>query len=233
MLIFIAFLFRYVSNIFRNGRRCTMIFLINYGFIFMILAILSELIVPIIFAYIYPNYNQQKMLISDFGEAGSPIRKSFKIWQLIDGLLFILAAPSFYECFYSTSPKLALGVEVTIILFGLGDCLFTAIFDRVESTKFNFQGAIHDYGSGVGFVALLVNTFFLIKLYVLEQKFLLVEIVTLLFISSTICMLVFASSRIPFFRRLKIRYRGFWQRANLLFLYLPLMIVAIINQFSY
>lgn len=204
-----------------------MFFLKNYGYLFMIVAILSELVVPIIFAQIYPNYDQGKMLISDFGEVGSPVQKYFKVWQLVDGLLFILAAPSFYTYFYSTSPMMALWLGITIVLFGIGDCIFTAIFDRVETSTFSIQGALHDYGSGVGFVALLVNTFLLIMLYARQQQFLMVKIVSVIFALSSICMLFFASPRIPLVRKIDVHYRGFWQRLNLFFLYLPLLIIAV------
>ncbi|MHC5229514.1 DUF998 domain-containing protein [Enterococcus sp. LJL99] len=204
-----------------------MFFLKNYGYFFMIIAIFSELVVPVIFAHLYPNYNQGTMLISDFGEVGSPVQKYFKIWQLIDGGLFILAAPSFYAHFYSTSPTIALWIGITIVLFGIGDCIFTAIFDRVETSNFSIQGALHDYGSGVGFVALLINTFLLVMLYARQQQFLMVKIVSVIFALSSICMIFFASPRIPLVRRIDIHYRGFWQRANLFFLYLPLLIIAI------
>lgn len=204
-----------------------MLFLKNYGYFFMIIGIFSELIVPVFFAHFSPNYNQVTMLISDFGEKNSPIQKYFKIWQLVDGLLFILAAPSFYSHFYSTSSTIALWVGVTIVLFGVGDCIFTAIFDRVETSSFSIQGALHDYGSGVGFVALLVNTFLLISLYVKQQHFFMVKIVSVIFVLSSICMIFLASPRIPIIRKIDVHYRGFWQRANLFFLYLPLLIIAI------
>lgn len=204
-----------------------MFFLKNYGYVFMIVAIFSELVVPVIFAQIYPNYDQGKMLISEFGEVGSPVQKYFKVWQLVDGLLFILAAPSFYTYFYSTSPMMASWLGITIVLFGIGDCIFTAIFDRVETSTFSIQGALHDYGSGVGFVALLVNTFLLIMLYARQQQFLMVKIVSVIFALSSICMLFFASPRIPLVRKIDVHYRGFWQRLNLFFLYLPLLIIAV------
>lgn len=207
-----------------------MTFFNEYGYLFVLAAVLSELMGPFILAKKYPHYHQLTMLISDFGEAGSPVRTPFKIWQFVDGVLFMLAIPSFSGYFYDISPLLSCLLGLSIGLFALGDCIFTAIFDRVEGSQLTFQGALHDYGSGVGFVALLMTTVLFIRLYLLEHNRLLSLVLLVIFFLSGICMLVFASPRIPIIRRINVSYRGFWQRANLFFLYLPLLIVVFYQQ---
>lgn len=205
-------------------------FLKRYGFGIMILVIISELTFPLIFAHFYPNYNPVTMLISDFGEDGSPVKLAFKVWQLVDGSLFILTIPSFYARFNNTSKPLATWLSITIAIFSIGDCLVTAIFDRTTNTaQLDVEALIHDYLSGVGFIALLMATFFLIKLYTLEHHYLFVRILIVIFFCSCFFMFLFAAPKIPLVTQLHIPYRGLWQRANLLFLYLPFFLVAIKN----
>lgn len=201
----------------------------KYGFYIMILTILSELLIPLIFAKMYPNYSQLTMLISDFGEDNSPIQHLFKIWQLTDGILFILTIPSFYEWFCKVSKKEAKYLSISIAIYAIGDCLFTAIFDRSLKLDFNLASEIHDYGSGIGFVSFLIGTFILIRLYRLEKNYFMCRLFVLIFILSSICMILFAAPRIPLIASLDIPYRGLWQRLNLTFLYLPFFIVSIKN----
>ncbi|ALS00518.1 hypothetical protein ATZ33_03765 [Enterococcus silesiacus] len=199
----------------------------RYGFFIMILVILSELIVPFVLIAFYPHYNPITMLISDFGEDGSPTKMVFKMWQLVDGSLFLLAVPSFYERFKRTSKSLAIWLSVMISTFAIGDCLVTGIFDRSPSvTTIDIEAMIHDYASGAGFVALLIAIFLLIKLYILEENQLAIRGLFIVFILSACFMFLFAEPKIPIVRELQIPYRGLWQRANLLFLYLPFFFVA-------
>lgn len=204
-------------------------FLSKYGFYLMILAILSESLVPFILATHYSHYNQLTMLISDFGEKTSPVQPYFKTWQLIDGLLIWSTIPSFYTRFKGTSKKLAQLLSLSLGIYGLGDCIFSAFFDRTLVSGFSLEETIHDYGSGVAFVALLIGTFILIKLYALESNTSLVKLFIGLFILSTFFMILYAAPRIPIIKTFNIPYRGLWQRLNLLFLYLPFLIVSIKN----
>ena len=202
----------------------------KYGFFIMILVIISELTFPFIFAKFYPDYNPVTMLISDFGEDGSPIKTAFKMWQLIDGGLFLLAIPSFYERFKHTSKPLAKWLSIMLVGFAVGDCLITGIFDRsTNASKIDIESIIHDYLSGAGFVALLLAVYILIKLYKVEKRYLFVQILIIIFILSVCFMILFAAPKIPIVNQIPIPYRGLWQRLNLLFLYLPFLLVSLKN----
>ncbi|MGX7148955.1 DUF998 domain-containing protein [Enterococcus ureasiticus] len=202
----------------------------NYGFLIMILVIISELTLPWIFANFYPDYNHITMLISDFGEDGSPVKSAFKIWQIIDGGLFLLAIPSFYERFKHTSKPLAKWLSIVMAGFAIGDCLITGIFDRsTNASKINVESIIHDYLSGAGFVSLLIAIYLLIKLYRIEKKPLFVQTLIIIFILSVCFIFLFAAPKIPIVNQVNIPYRGLWQRLSLLFLYLPFFLVALKN----
>lgn len=204
-----------------------MYFLKKNGFFIFILAILSELCVPFILAHFYPNYHPLNGLISDFGTNNSPVQNYFKFWQLIDGILFLLGIPSFFYRFQHTSVIFSKWLSIMIAIFALGDCICTSIFDRSTGTEFNLAGLIHEYASGLGFIAFLVGTFILIKLYLLENNQSMVIFLIIIFIISTLFMILFASPNIPILKTMNIPYRGLWQRANLFFLYLPFLVVAI------
>ncbi|MGX7243234.1 DUF998 domain-containing protein [Enterococcus quebecensis] len=202
----------------------------KYGFLTMILVIISELTVPWILIHFYSGYNPVTMLISDFGEDGSPTKVAFKIWQLIDGSLFLLTIPSFYERFKNTSKPLANWLSVMMATFAIGDCFITGIFDRSTNLdKMAIESLIHDYASGAGFVALLLAILILIKLYRVENHHSFVTKLIIIFIISACFMFLFAAPKIPIINQLNIPYRGLWQRVNLLFLYLPFLFVSFKN----
>ena len=170
------------------------------------------------------------MLISNFGETGMPTKMAFKVWEIINGCLFILSAPAFYARFAHTSHSLATGVAICIALFGLGDCIITGVVDRANSTaEVGFTSLLHNYASGAGFVALLIGTFLLIGLFHLEHNHMVVIAFIVIFILSSIFMFLFAMPKIPIINAFQVSHRGLWQRLNLLFLYLPFFIVAVKN----
>ncbi len=200
------------------------------GFYLLIVAIISELVLPFVLGPFLTDYSQINQLISTFGETGMKTRIYFKIWEIINGTLFILAAPALFERFKKTSPKLSLGTAVSLGIFGLGDCILTGLTDRARTiNEVGLESLIHNYASGAGFVALLFGTFFLIVLYYLEQEKKTVQLFSIIFILSSIFMFFFALPKIPFLAT-EIPYRGLWQRLNLFFLYLPFLITAIKNR---
>ncbi|WP_339101906.1 DUF998 domain-containing protein [Candidatus Enterococcus clewellii] len=210
-----------------------MTFLKKYGFYFMVLAILSELILPFILGSFYLNYDSFTMLISSFGEDGSPVKLAFKIWVSINGVLFLLAIPSFYQRFKQTSRPLAKWLSIMIAAFGIGDCIITGLFDQsTNHSEIDIEGMIHNYASGIGFVALLIGTALLFRLYSLENKHFMVTIIPIIFIISLLFMLLFALPKIPILNQVHVPYRGLWQRGNLLFLYLPFLFVALEGLFT-
>ncbi|MCY9806587.1 DUF998 domain-containing protein [Lentilactobacillus senioris] len=200
----------------------------RYGFYLLIIAVISELVLPFVLGRYIKGYSQAEMLISSFGESGMPTKMAFKIWEIINGSLFVLAAPAFYAHFNSTSHSLAMGTAICIVIFGIGDCIITGLVDRASSTaEVGFASMLHNYASGAGFVALLIGTFLLIWLFHLQQNSLMVITLVVIFLLSSFFMFLFAMPKIPFINSLQISHRGLWQRLNLLFLYLPFFIVAV------
>ncbi len=216
------------ANLYREG--LFMNLLKKSGFYLLVIVVIAELSVPFFLAGHYPNYDSITMLISDFGEEGSPVRHLFKFWQLIDGSLFLLTIPSFYLRFSQTSPVLAKWLGVMMATFAIGDCITTGILDRsTNPLEAGMESLVHDYASGAGFTALLAATFLLILLYKMENNSFVVRTFTLIFILSLCLLLLYAAPKLPGLNTLNIPYRGLWQRLNLLFLYLPFFFVALKN----
>ncbi|MBO0449951.1 DUF998 domain-containing protein [Enterococcus sp. MJM12] len=205
----------------------------EYGFYLLLLAIVSEIALPFILAKYYPNYSQINDLISTFGETDSPTKWAFKIWEIINGTLFVLSGPAIFQRFKETNSQLAFVLSLMVILFGIGDCIITGIFDRAaNSSEVDFTSLLHNYASGAGFVALLVGTLLLFLLYQKEKNSVMIILLPLIFIAALIFMFLFAMPKIPIISQFQVSHRGLWQRLNLWFLYLPYFIAALQSLFT-
>lgn len=205
-----------------------MTYIQKFGFYFLLLAVISEIALPFILANYYPGYNQINDLISVFGESIAPTQEAFKIWEVVNGTLFLLSTPAIYLRFQYTDQRLAFWTAFCVGLFGIGDCIITGLVDRAATTEeVGFSTYFHNYASGAAFVALLVGTFLLIRLYYLEHNHLMVMALPIIFVLSMIFMFLFAMPKIPIISQFQVSHRGLWQRLNLYFLYLPFVLVAL------
>lgn len=200
----------------------------------LIAAITSELILPFILGYYMGDFNQITMVISRFGESGIYLKYIFKFWEIINGIFFILGSSFLYDRFKNTSSKYAKVLSYSIMIFAMGDCILTAIFD---STMFNFKSInlgsfIHGYGSAAAFVAITIGILILIYMYNVEGNKLMFIVNIIIFILAGVVMIMFAASKTPFLeissiKKLAIDYRGIWQKLSLLLTYLPFLIVSV------
>lgn len=200
----------------------------RYGFYFLLLAVISELALPFVLGHYLSGYSQTEMLISSFGETGMRTRTAFRIWEIINGVLFIVAAPAFYQRFVATDRNLALTLAVFIVAFGIGDCIITGLVSRAKnSEEVGFSSLLHNYASGAGFLALLLGTLLLIWLYYQEHNQFMVVSLVLIFLLASLFMLLFAMPKLPIIKAFQVTHRGLWQRLNLFFLYLPYVLVSL------
>ena len=170
----------------------------RYGFYFLLLAVISELALPFVLGHYLSGYSQTEMLISSFGETGMRTRTAFRIWEIINGVLFIVAAPAFYQRFVATDRNLALTLAAFIVAFGIGDCIITGLVSRAKnSEEVGFSSLLHNYASGAGFLALLLGTLLLIWLYYQEHNQFMVVSLVLIFLLASLFMLLFAMPKLP------------------------------------
>lgn len=197
------------------------------GFYLMILTIISETVLPFVLGLFYPNFNQINNLISDFGSSGSPVQQIFKIWEIIDGCLFIIAASAYYFRFKSTSNLLAKLLTASIILYALGDCIITGIADRVQSSKPTIMGQIHDYASAISLIAILLGILVLTILFRIENNQLMTYLLIIILILAGIALVIFSAPRLPLLNQLHLSYRGLTQKIVLYLLFSPFLFSSI------
>ena len=201
---------------------------INVGMIILLIALTSEILLPFILSTQFPVYNHATMLISEFGEVGSPVARFFNMGMIINGMLFLLAIPSVFNRFKQTNKSLSIALSIMIGLYALGDCILTGVFARSSTGEALTIGQqIHDYASGVGFVALLIGIAILISLYRIESNKPIEKLLEVLLIVSFIFMIIYSNKRLPILNVLDIPFRGLWQRLNLFAMYAPYIILAI------
>ncbi|MCH4177740.1 MAG: DUF998 domain-containing protein [Streptococcaceae bacterium] len=197
------------------------------GFYLMMFTIISEIILPFVLGYFYPEFNQMNNLISDFGSSGSPIQNTFKLWEIIDGSLMIVAASAFYFRFKPTSDLLAKLLTLAIVLYAIGDCIITGIVDRVQSSEPTVTGQIHDYASGISLVAILLGIIILIRLYHLEDNQLMTRLFIAILFLANLALILFAAPKLPIIDQLHLSYRGLNQKVVLYLLFSPFFFTSI------
>lgn len=135
----------------------------KYGFLFLLTALLREISLPF-FLNFFNEIGKHVWLLSELGRPGMPLQGAFKTWEIIDGILFILAAPYLYNRYKRYSSRLAAGFGWLVALYGIGDCIMTALFDYSTDYFTNLTAFLHAFGSFLGSGALLLINLFLLLL---------------------------------------------------------------------
>ena len=210
-----------------------MTFLVKIGWHTLLIALLGDMLIPFILAPFYKGYNHTAMTISALGNPKSPVRVVFNIWMLIEGVLLLSAVPVVYTNYNSVSKPLSVIVSVFIAVFAVGACIFTCFFS-VNETKDVVTAAskIHGAGSVIGFMLFLFVPLFLSILEFKSDDKLIGIISVISFVFAFICFLLFVISDKPKFSNTIIAKEGLWQRLNILFMYLPAVVISLRNIFA-
>ena len=194
----------------------------------MLTAMAGDIILPWILSAFYKDYSNIKMSISALGNPQSPVRLPFNIWMLIEGILFLIAIPSFYKYYQSVSGALAKAAVCFIAVFAVGACIFTCFFSVNESKDIvTTASKIHGIGSVVGFMLFLFIPLLIALLSFKNGEIFMAVISIICFIVSLVFFTLFVMSDKEEFADTLINNEGAWQRFNLLFMYLPLIIVSV------
>lgn len=204
--------------------------IIKYGWYTLLIAVVGEMLIPIILAPFYKGYKHTTMAISTLGNHNSPVRLPFNLWMLIAGLFFLAATPALYSTYYLVSKTLALLSVLFIAIFAVGACIFTCFFS-VNETKDVVTAAskIHGAESAIGFMLLLFVPLFLALLSFRANDRTTGIISVISFVLALLFFVLFIMADKPQFQRTLVAKEGLWQRLNLLFMYLPLGYIAARN----
>ena len=200
----------------------------SYGWIFILIAMAGDLVVSFILSFFYGEYSCFKMSISALGNPSSPVRSTFNIWMLIEGILFLIALPAVNKEFRPVSGGITNVLLVFIAFFAVGACIFTCFFS-VNETKdvVTTASKIHGVGSVVGFMLFLFVPLLVGILHFKGQNRMMGSVSIVCFILAMVFFTLFVMSDKEEFKNTVIAYEGLWQRLNLAFMYLPVVITAV------
>lgn len=204
--------------------------LIKIGWYALLIAMAGDIVISLLLPVFYKGYSISRMSISALGNPQSPVRVPFNIWMLIEGVLFLIAIPAFYKAYASVSKGLTITSVVFIAAFAIGACIFTCFFSVNESKDVvTTASKIHGAGSIIGFMLFLFVPLLVAILSFKNKDGLSGGISIACFVLALVFFTLFVMSDKEEFSKTFIANEGLWQRLNLLFMYLPLGIVAIKN----
>ncbi|MGM0216754.1 DUF998 domain-containing protein [Enterococcus sp. AZ109] len=202
----------------------------NKGWLFLFIAIIGELVVPLILAPFYSGYNAKTMVISTLGNPNSPVRLPFNGWMLTAGILLLLAVPTIYRFYSRVSKPLSFVTVLLISIFAVGACIFTGFFSVNETKEVvTTASLVHGVGSVIGFMVMLFVPLFLAILSFRSADRTTGVLAAFSFILSVSFFVLFVLADKPQFQQTLIGNEGLWQRLNLLFMYFPLGVIAVKN----
>lgn len=203
---------------------------IKYGWLCLLIAVIGEMVVPFILAPFYKGYSNTTMAISTLGNGNSPVRVPFNLWMLVAGTLLLLSTPAVYNLYSKVSKPLSIITILFIGVFAIGACILTCLFS-VNETKAVVTTAskIHGAGSAIGFMVLLFVPLFIAILSFRSVDRTSGTVAIISFAFALICFVLFIMADKPQFQNTMIAKEGLWQRLNLLFMYLPLAFIAVMN----
>lgn len=200
----------------------------KYGWLFCTIAMIGDLAVSLILSFFYKGYSNAKMSISALGNPSSPVRMPFNLWMILEGLLFLASIPAIYSCYNSISGVLTKVLVIFVAAFAVGACIFTGFFSVNESKDVvTTASKIHGAGSAIGFMLFLFVPLLLAILSFKnsESGFGILSIIC--FVISLLFFVLFVMSDKPELKNTVIQNEGLWQRLNLIFMYLPLILISI------
>ena len=168
------------------------------------------------------------MSISALGNPQSPVRLPFNIWMFTEGILFLLALPAVYKYYHPVAGGITNMLIAFIALFAIGACIFTCFFSVNESKDIvTTASKVHGVGSVLGFMLFLFVPLLVAILSFNNGENIIGYISILCFAVAIFFFILFIMADKERFSNSIIDNEGLWQRLNLLFMYFPLVIVAL------
>ena len=194
----------------------------------LIIAMAGDILVSWLLAIFYKEYSNVKMSISALGNPNSPVRNVFNVWMLIEGILFLAALPAIYKYYHAVSGGLTYTLMTFVAVFAIGACIFTCFFSVNESKDVvTTASKIHGAGSVIGFMLFLFVPLIIAILSFKNEQTAIGVISIICFVAALVFFALFVMSDKEEFANTVIANEGLWQRLNLIFMYMPLFIVAI------
>jgi hypothetical membrane protein len=189
-----------------------------FMFFILLLATLSDLLVPTIIGTKYPAYNHFIHTISTLGTKNSPVQNYQCANLIIVGCLFLVFSIG-QHLLFSQKTWVHNCYTIGIIAFGIG-CILAGIFpEDIQGSTETVNGKIHGIASGIGFLFLILNPLW--ALWINEFQYNKVTNLVL-FVLALLTFVLFILSENKTSGILK--FTGLFQRLNLTILYVTLII---------
>lgn len=203
--------------------------LLEYGWLFIIIAIVGELLVPFILSFFYKGYSNTKMTISSLGVDASPVRIPFRVWMLIAGVLYLIASPAVFTSYARVSAPFSIVLVALLIVYAIGACILPALFSAEEARDSSSSNSrLHGLSSTIGFIALLFVPIILAVLSLISEATIVAVVSIASFVLAFIAFALFIMADKPKTKKEAFTLEGLWQRLTLLFMFVPLLFVAIL-----
>lgn len=184
----------------------------------LIVASLSDIIVPIFLGSKYPDYNHLYDSISTLSTRISPVTKWAGLNLILTGLLFNIFSVG-QQLEFSNSGWISNLYSIGIFFFGTG-CILAGIFpEDPKGSNETGSGKIHGISSGIGFIFLILCPFWAIFIGEFNGNYIINIILLSLGILTFILFLLSKNKDNGI-----LKYTGLLQRLNLIFLYICLII---------
>ncbi len=200
----------------------------RFGWYAFLIAMTGDILVSMILPFFYGGYSILKMSISALGNPQSPVRLPFNIWMFVEGLLFLAAIPAVYKLYHEVSGGITYTLIVFISVFAIGACIFTCFFSvNVSKDIVTTASQIHGAGSAIGFMLFLAVPILLAILEFRTGHSGTGAACIICFILAMTFFVLFVMSDKPAFSDTIISNEGLWERLNLVFMNVPLVLISI------
>ena len=196
--------------------------------VILLIALLGDFIVPYSLAPFYKSYSHSTFVMSSLGNPNSPVRKIYNFWLILLGVLLLLSSRLIYIKYHYISIGLTISVIVMLNIFAIGAGIISGIFSVNESKEIvTIASKVHGMGASIGFMLLLFVPLML-SILSFRGKIIRDSVFFLIcFIFAFVFFILFIMAEKPKFKNTKIAKEGLWQRLTLLFMYIPLIDIAI------
>ena len=199
----------------------------SVGWYFLLAAAGLDLLLPFLLAPFYPGSSHRRQVMSVLGSPESPVRWVYRVWLVALGLLLCAATPDLWAAFGNRSPVLTGLLIAVLCVFALGAGVLAGLFSvNADKAVETAASRIHGVGSVLGFLALAFAPL-LVALLAFRDGAGGAGVFSLIcFALDVCCFTLFVMADKEAWRGTRLAQEGTWQRLTLLFIYLPLAVLA-------
>lgn len=203
----------------------------NNIMIILPIALSLDLIIPFVLSPTYKGYNHLTQVMSVLGNDKAPLHIVYNVWLVIFGIILIIVDFKTYPIISRYSNIVAILLFIILMIYALGGCILSGLFSVGEVKSLDtISEKIHGYGSVIGFMCLTFAPFLVGILGYKVNNLKLMILSVCCFILAIVCFSCFVMGDKPNFKTSLLAFGGLWQRLSLLFMYLPLSCLVLLDK---